>query len=214
MLKPSHEEGERLLAAEDFPLPAELEPEGEVDAKGLKSLVLGAGCFWCVEALFQSLQGVEEVVSGYAGGSAETANYDAVCSGTTGHAEVVRIRYAADQVSRGQLLQVFFSVAHNPTQLNRQGGDRGTQYRSAIFYANEAERAQAEDYMQALEAASAWSAPLVTQLEPLEAFYPAEGYHQNFVTRNPRQPYVQAVATPKLEQLETAFADYLLPRAN
>lgn len=210
MLKRMDVGGERLLSAEEFPLAAELEPQGEVEAEGLKTLVLAAGCFWCVEAVFQSLQGVREVVSGYAGGDSATANYDQVCSGTTGHAEVVRIRYAPQEISRGRLLQVFFSVAHNPTQLNRQGGDRGTQYRSAIFYSNEAEKAQAEAYIQQLEQAKAWSAPIVTGLEPLEAFYPAEGYHQNFVRLNPSQPYVQAVAAPKLEQLQAAFSDYLL----
>lgn len=202
-------EGERLLSAEDFPLPAEQEPEGALDDQGLKTLVLAAGCFWCVEAVFQALQGVREVISGYAGGSRETANYEQVCSGRTGHAEVVKVRYDPREVSRGQLLQVFFSVAHNPTQLNRQGGDQGTQYRSAIFYSTEAEKAQAEAYLQQLDGVSAWSAPLVTRLEPLETFYPAEGYHQNFVRQNPGQPYVQAVASPKLKSLQQELAAYL-----
>ncbi|MDR9467851.1 peptide-methionine (S)-S-oxide reductase MsrA [Marinospirillum sp.] len=209
MLQSMGSGGDCLLSAEDFPLPAELEPEGERDAEGLKTLVVGAGCFWCVEAVFQALEGVREVVSGYAGGSKESADYEQVCSGTTGHAEVVKIRYDAQVISRGRLLQVFFSVAHNPTQLNRQGGDRGTQYRSVIFYSNSAEKAQAEGYMHLLESLPAWSAPLATRLEPLEAFYPAEGYHQNFVRQNPGQPYVQAVATPKLEHLQRAFVDLL-----
>jgi len=209
MLGQTDSEGERLLSVEDFPLPSELEPEGEVNAVGLKALVLAAGCFWCVEAVFQALKGVKEVISGYAGGSRESATYEQVCSGATGHAEVVKINYDPKQISRGQLLQVFFSVAHNPTQLNRQGGDRGTQYRSAIFYSNAAEKAQAESYMQQLDRLSAWSAPLVTRLEPLEAFYPAEGYHQNFVRKNPGQPYVQAVAEPKLKSLQQEFTALL-----
>jgi len=209
MLQSTGSGGECLLSAEDFPLPDELEPQGEMDAGGLKTLGLGAGCFWCVEAVFQALEGVRDVVSGYAGGSGDTADYEQVCSGTTGHAEVVKLGYDPRVISRGRLLQVFFSVAHNPTQLNRQEGDRGTQYRSVIFYSNPAEKAQAEDYMHLLESLPAWSAPLATRLEPLESFYPAESYHQNFVRQNPGQPYVQAVATPKLKHLQQAFVDLL-----
>ncbi|WP_114418211.1 peptide-methionine (S)-S-oxide reductase MsrA [Marinospirillum perlucidum] len=204
-------EGERRLAPTSFPLPDVSEPEGESQQQGWKRLVLGGGCFWCVEAVFQLLPGVQQVVSGYAGGEASTANYEAVCSGQTGHAEVVAIDYDPVEISRGRLLQVFFSVAHNPTQLDRQGADRGPQYRSVIFYQTEQEKHQAQAYIQQLEAAGAWSQPLVTRLEALEAFYPAEDYHQDFVRQHPGQPYVEAVARPKLEQALANFSCPLPP---
>lgn len=194
---------------ETFPLPAVAEPEGEQDSQGLKTLVVGGGCFWCVEAVFQSLQGVQQVISGYAGGDAETATYEQVCSGNTGHAEVVQIHYDPQQTSRGFLLKVFFSVAHDPTQLNRQGNDRGTQYRSSVFYVNQAEKAQVEEYLQLLNQRKLWPQPLVTSVEPLDAFYPAEAYHQNFARENPGQPYIQAVSQPKVNKLKQEFACYL-----
>src|SRR6476646_6178742 len=142
--------------------------------------VLAGGCFWCTEAVFRRLRGVEEVVPGYAGGAADVANYKAVCSGRTGHAEVIRISYDPKQVSYGQLLKVFFSVAHDPTQKDRQGNDVGTQYRSAIFPADDAQRRVAQAYMEQLERAKVFNGPLATTIEPLEAFFLAESYHHNY----------------------------------
>ncbi|MDX1756797.1 MAG: peptide-methionine (S)-S-oxide reductase MsrA [Marinobacter sp.] len=191
-----------------FPDPELDLPAGSGEAQ---SVVLAGGCFWCVEAVFLALDGVVSVASGYAGGSADTANYEAVCSGTTGHAEAVEVRYDPAVVSFGQLLKVFFSVAHDPTQLNHQGNDRGPQYRSAVFYGSEEEKRVAEAYIRQLDAAGVYPAPIVTSLEPLETFYPAEGYHQNFVARNPHQPYVLAVAAPKVEKLKEAFGAQLKP---
>ncbi|GHD43417.1 peptide-methionine (S)-S-oxide reductase [Marinobacter persicus] len=172
-------------------------------------VVLAGGCFWCVEAVCQAIAGVNAVTSGYAGGSAETANYEAVCTGTTGHAEVVEVRYNPAQVSFGDLLRVFFSVAHDPTQLNRQGHDVGSQYRSAIFYETAEQRRVAESYIAQLNQAGVFPDPVVTSVEPLDAFYPAEQYHQNFANRNPRQPYIMAVAGPKMEKLANTWPDRL-----
>ncbi len=174
-------------------------------------LVLGGGCFWCVEAVYLAISGVSRVVSGYAGGAAGNANYDSVCSGQTGHAEVIEVHYNPSEVSVGELLKVFFSVAHDPTQLDRQGNDRGTQYRSAIFYENDEQKRVAEAYIRQLDDAGVYPAPIATTLEPLETFYPAEDYHQNFAARNPYQPYVMAVATPKLDKLIKGFPDRLKP---
>lgn len=174
-------------------------------------LVMGGGCFWCVEAVYLAISGVNRVVSGYAGGAADSANYDSVCSGQTGHAEVIEVQYDPSAVSFGELLKVFFSVAHDPTQLNRQGNDRGTQYRSVIFYENQEQKRVAEAYIRQLDSAGVYPAPIATTLEPLEAFYPAEDYHQNFAARNPYQPYVMAVAAPKLNKLVEGFPDRLKP---
>lgn len=173
------------------------------------TMVLAAGCFWCVEVVFRELDGVLEVISGYAGGTAETANYKAVCTGATGHAEVIAVKYDPSRISYGRLLQVFFSVAHDPTQLNRQGNDQGRQYRSAIFYADAAEQQVAQAYIAQLEAAKVFNAPIVTVLEPLAAFYPAEDYHQDYARQNPDQPYIAAVALPKVEKLRAYFSDRL-----
>lgn len=186
----------------DLPAPA---------SGGEQRLVMGGGCFWCVEAVYLAISGVSRVVSGYAGGAAENANYDSVCSGQTGHAEVIEVHYNSSEVSFGELLKVFFSVAHDPTQLNRQGNDRGTQYRSAIFYDNDEQKRVAEAYIRQLDDAGVYPAPIATTLEPLDAFYPAEDYHQNFAARNPYQPYVMAVATPKLDKLIKGFPDRLKP---
>lgn len=187
------------------------DPEHDLPAGDSREqrVVLGGGCFWCVEAVFLAVNGVSGVESGYAGGSADTANYEAVCSGQTGHAEVVDVRYDPQTVSFGEILKVFLSVAHDPTQLNRQGNDRGTQYRSAIFYETEDQKRVAEDYIRQLNAAGIYDDPVVTSLEPLEAFYPAEEYHQNFAARNPYQPYIMAVAAPKMEKLVDTFGDRL-----
>lgn len=185
-------------------------PDPEQDlpaAEGSQRIVLAGGCFWCVEAVYLAMDGVTRVVSGYAGGSADTANYESVCSGQTGHAEVIEVHYDPAAVSLGDLLKVFFSVAHDPTQLNRQGNDRGTQYRSAIFYETPEQKAVAEAYIRQLDAAGVYPDPIVTRLEPLEAFYPAEEYHQNFAARNPFQPYVMAVAKPKIDKFRDQFPD-------
>lgn len=178
-------------------------PQAGSDAR----IVLAGGCFWCVEAVFLAMDGVIGIESGYAGGSADTANYETVCTGTTGHAEVADIRYNPTVVSFGELLKVFFSVAHDPTQLNRQGNDKGTQYRSAIFYETPEQKRVAEAYIQQLNAAGVYSSPIVTVLELLEAFYPAESYHQNFAARNPHQPYIMAVAAPKVKKFIDHFGD-------
>jgi peptide-methionine (S)-S-oxide reductase len=175
------------------------------------SAVLAGGCFWCTEAVFRQLDGVAAVTSGYAGGSAESANYDAVCSGRTDHAEAIRIDYDPRRVSYGQLLKVFFSAAHDPTQLNRQGNDRGRQYRSAIFPATAEERVVAQAYIAQLDAASVFAAPIVTTIEPLQAFHEAEAYHQDFAARNPAQPYVAAVSMPKVEKLRKLYPEKLKP---
>ena len=171
--------------------------------------VLAGGCFWCTEAVFLPLDGVQSVISGYIGGVAETANYQAVCGGVTGHAEAIQITFDPAAISFGQLLKVFFAVAHDPTQLNRQGGDRGTQYRSAIFPVNAEQRAVAEAYIGQLNAAGAYPSPVVTTVESAGPFFPAEAYHQNFAARNPAQPYVAAVALPKVDKLERYFGDSL-----
>lgn len=170
--------------------------------------ILAGGCFWCVEAVYQSLNGVKSVVSGYAGGDQSTASYEAVCGGNTGHAEAVEVRYDPQLISYGQLLKLFFSVTHDPTQKDRQGNDRGTQYRSALFPEDDAQRSLAASYIRQLENAGAFTAPIVTTLES-GTFYPAEEYHQNFALRNPRQPYIAHVARPKVQKLRSAFPHML-----
>jgi len=171
-------------------------------------VVFAGGCFWCVEAVFEELDGVFDAVSGYAGGTEATANYKDVCSGKTKHAEVVKIIYDPSKISFGELLRVHFST-HNPTTLNRQGADVGPQYRSAIFYANDEERALAAKYIETLNKDKVFTSPVVTTLEPLKKFYPAESYHQNYVCENPDQGYVRAVALPKVEKVRKEFKDKL-----
>jgi peptide-methionine (S)-S-oxide reductase len=188
-----------------FPDPVEDVPTDQDAGRA----VLAGGCFWCVEAVYQPLDGVTSVVSGYAGGDAASANYEAVCSGRTGHAEVIEVRYDPHRISFGALLKLFFAVAHDPTQKDRQGNDRGPQYRSAIFPVDEAQRTVAQDYIQQLDNAGAFTAPIVTTLEPGHPFHPAEDYHQDFVRRNPNQPYITHVAKPKLEKLHAAFPELL-----
>ncbi len=168
--------------------------------------VFAGGCFWCTEAVFERVKGVTDVESGYAGGSAETANYKAVCGGDTGHAEAIRVTYDPSQVSYEQLLEFFFE-SHNPTQLNAQGPDSGTQYRSAIFYANEKEKEAAQAAIRKVDASKTYSKPVVTTLEPLKAFYPAEKYHQDYARQNPDQPYIRYNALPKVEKVQKKFPD-------
>ncbi|MGH7589707.1 MAG: peptide-methionine (S)-S-oxide reductase MsrA [Gemmatimonadota bacterium] len=189
-----------------FPNPIrDLEPTGP----GPRTAVLAGGCFWCVEAVYRQLDGVLEVVSGYAGGTAETADYKTVCSGRTDHAEAVRVTYDPARIGYGELLKVFFSVAHDPTQLDRQGNDRGRQYRSAVFYADEEERSVADAYIRQLDDAGVFVSPIVTRLEPLEAFYEAETYHQNYAELHPGQPYIASVAAPKVAKLRSHYGDWL-----
>jgi methionine-S-sulfoxide reductase len=174
--------------------------------------VLAGGCFWCTEAAFEQLQGVLDVQSGYAGGAKETADYRSVCSGTTGHAEVIRITYDLAKISYDKLLDVFFD-AHDPTQLNRQGNDTGTQYRSAIFYASEEEKRAAEAKIRELTERKRFPKPIVTTLEPLTAFYPAEDYHQDYARLNPEQPYIQSVSFPKVCKVREKHAGLIRPDA-
>ena len=182
----------------------------DVDASDAgDTLVLAGGCFWCTEAVYAQLDGVVSVRPGYAGGTASTANYDDVCTGSTGHAEAIEVVFDPGRVSVGQVLKIFFSIAHDPTQVNRQGADVGTQYRSAIFYANEAQRRIAERYIAQIDAARVFDARVATTLEPLDAFHPAEQYHHGYAARNPFQPYIRAVAMPKVEKLREVHADML-----
>lgn len=166
-------------------------------AKRSELATLGGGCFWCIEAVLLELKGVEQVESGYAGGAGPNPTYRAVCSGTTGHAEVVQVRFDPDRLAYEDLLKVFFAV-HDPTTPNRQGADVGTQYRSVIFFHSPEQRAAAERVMQDLETAKLWSAPIVTELAPAPTFYRAEAYHQDYYRHNPDQPYCRAVIAPKL----------------
>jgi peptide-methionine (S)-S-oxide reductase len=195
------------IAPEDFPEPAD---DLAGDAEGVA--VLAGGCFWCVDAVYRQLEGVLQVVAGYAGGTAETADYRTVCSGTTGHAEVVMIRFDPARITFGQILKVFFSVAHDPTQLNRQGNDFGPQYRSAIFVADADQRRVAQAYIDQLAAAKVYDDEIVTTLEPLEAFYEAEDYHQDYAARNPEQPYIAHISMPKVAKVRKHFADRLKAR--
>ena len=176
---------------------AEFDPKGE----GEKSIVLGGGCFWCVEAVFKQLPGVIVVRPGYAGDSEETADYETVSGGGTNHAEVVEVVYDAARVGLGEILKIFFAIAHDPTHVDRQGNDVGRQYRSAIFYADAVQREVAEKYMKQIERAHLFDQPLATALEPLTEFHPAEAYHHDYATRNPSQPYIRAVAQPKVEKM-------------
>jgi peptide-methionine (S)-S-oxide reductase len=172
---------------------------------GEQKLIVAGGCFWGVQGVFQRVKGVSRAVSGYAGGAKETARYDKVSQGDTDHAESVEITYDPKAVSLGELLRVYFSVAHDPTQLNRQGPDEGKQYRSAIFVANAEQEKIARDYIAQLSEAKAFSAPIVTTLEPLKAFYPAEAYHQDYLVRHPTQPYIVYNDLPKVENLKSLF---------
>jgi peptide-methionine (S)-S-oxide reductase len=167
--------------------------------------VLAGGCFWGVQGVFQHVDGVTAAVSGYAGGGADTAHYRLVGSGTTGHAEAVRVTFDPHRISYGRILQIFFAVAHDPTQLDRQGPDRGPQYRSAIFPQNDAQARIAAAYIAQLDAAHVFAAPIVTRIEPGKAFYPAEPYHQNYLARHPDEPYVAINDVPKIAALQRLF---------
>lgn len=188
-----------------LPAPALDMPTGIENAR--ETAVLAGGCFWGVQAVFQHTQGVLNAVSGYAGGQRETANYASIGTGRTGHAESVQITYDPKQISYGKLLQIYFSVAHDPTQLNRQGPDYGTQYRSAVFYTNASQKEVAERYVAQLDAAKMFPGKIVTQLTPLNAFYPAEAYHQDYATLNPRSPYIARFDLPKIANLKSVMPE-------
>jgi peptide-methionine (S)-S-oxide reductase len=191
----------------DFPDPKVDTPLTSEPAE--KTAVLAGGCFWCVEAVFKELRGVKSVRSGYAGGTASTADYRTVCTGRTNHAEAIEVVYDASQTTFGQLLKIHFSVAHDPTQKDRQGNDFGRQYRSAIFYSDDEQKSIAEAYIRQLNEARVFASPIVTTLEPLEKFYVAEDYHQDYAARNPGQPYIAYVAQPKVDKLRENFAEKL-----
>ncbi len=176
--------------------------------KQLEQATLGGGCFWCLEAIYKRVKGVETVVSGYAGGHVENPTYEQVCTDTTGHAEVVQITFDPKVISYEDILNIFWQI-HDPTQLNRQGNDVGTQYRSVIFYHNEQQKQIALKSKQALEAEKVFAKPIVTQIEPLTTFYPAEAYHQNYFDNNRNQTYCQLVIAPKLNKFKKRFTEYL-----
>ena len=195
------------LSAAAFPAPAV--DAAPVAGRQSATAVLAGGCFWGVEAVFERLKGVSNVVSGFAGGSKTTAHYEVVSTGITGHAESVEITYDPSQITYGKLLQVFFSLAHDPTQLNRQGPDSGTQYRSAIFFSTDEQKRVAEAYIKQLNEGRVFSRPIVTQVVPLAGFYAAEAYHQHFIDHNPDYPYVVYNDIPKLKQLEKQFPEWI-----
>ncbi|HML08284.1 MAG TPA: peptide-methionine (S)-S-oxide reductase MsrA [Xanthobacteraceae bacterium] len=191
--------------------PAVVIPAPTIDAAapagaGLQTIVLAGGCFWGVQAVFQHTKGVTAALSGYAGGDKSTAEYELVGTGRTGHAESVAVTFDPRQISYGKILQIYFSVAHNPTELNRQGPDVGTQYRSAIFYADDEQKRIAKDYIAELDKAHVFPGPIVTQLEPLSGFYRAEEYHQDFAVLHPTYPYIVFNDRPKVENLKRLFA--------
>ncbi|MCG8449652.1 MAG: peptide-methionine (S)-S-oxide reductase MsrA [Pirellulales bacterium] len=185
-------------------MPEESLPSGTKLAKA----TLGSGCFWCTEAVYQELQGVYRVVSGYSGGKSEKPTYQEICTGTTGHAEVIQIEFAPEQVAYEELLEVFWKT-HDPTTLNRQGADTGAQYRSVIFYHNPEQQSLAEAYKKKLDSSGAFSSPIVTEISPFDKFYPAEDYHQNYFALNADQPYCQAVIVPKIAKFRQVFANKL-----
>jgi len=195
------------VAIAGSPLPAPAVDIPAASVQGPQTAVFAGGCFWGVEAVFRHVKGVSKAVSGYAGGNFKTADYERVSTGSTGHAESVEVTYDPAQVSYGELLRIFFSVAHDPTQLNRQGPDYGTQYRSAIFFVNDDQKRVAQAYIAQLGQARAYSSPIVTQLVALPAFYPAEAYHQNYLALHPTQPYIVYNDLPKLAQLKQQFPE-------
>ena len=181
------------------------EMQDPVTTENLELATLGGGCFWCLEPVFEDLAGVEKVVVGYAGGDVADPSYEAVCRGTTGHAEVVQVSFDPRTISFTEILEVFFSV-HNPTTPNRQGADVGPQYRSVIFYYSEAQRSAADEVIERIETADVWEAPVVTERTPLSIFYPGEDYHQQYFRKNPNQGYCQAVIRPKVAKFRSEHA--------
>ena len=198
---PPYNDSMARVSPEEFPDP--IVDSALAEKVGQSRAVLAGGCFWCVEAVYKSLEGVSSVKSGYAGGAAETADYETVSTGATNHAEAVEVLYDPSRISYGQILKVFFSIAHDPTQLNRQGPDTGRQYRSAIFYADDEQRRVAEAYVDQLNKAKVFDEPIVTEVTPLKAFFEAETYHQDYAARNPLNPYIVINAQPKVRKLRS-----------
>jgi peptide-methionine (S)-S-oxide reductase len=194
-----------LSAASTFPNP----PNVPAPAKTSDTVVLAGGCFWGMQLVFDHVKGVTKTVVGYAGGDKRTADYETVSTGTTGHAESIQITFDPAQISFGTLLKVYFSVAHNPTELNYQDNDHGTQYRSSIFYTSDDQKQMAEAYVQELDSAKIYKHPIVTKIVPLQAFYPAEEYHQKFAVKNPTQGYIVAMDIPKYNNLKKQFPELL-----
>jgi len=197
------------VSPERFPDPAS---DTGKEAGPERAAILAGGCFWCVEAVYKQLDGVLSVVSGYAGGTAQTADYGTVCSGATDHAETVEVRYDPARLTFGQILKVFFSIAHDPTQRDRQGADVGRQYRSAIFYADDEQKRVAETYIRQLVAAKVFDGPIVTDVTKLDRFYPAEEYHQDYAARHPLEPYILFNARPKVDKVKKYFGELLAKR--
>ena len=200
----THGESRAAEAAVTIPAPTVDEP---ASAATTETTVLAGGCFWGVQGVFQHVKGVTKAVSGYAGGEAKTAQYEVVSGGDSGHAESVQVTFDPKQITYGQILQIYFSVAHDPTQLNRQGPDRGTQYRSAVFPANAAQQKVAADYIAQLNKTGTYSGPLVTSIEMGKTFYPAEGYHQDYLAHNPHDGYIVYNDLPKVEHLKQMFPE-------
>jgi peptide-methionine (S)-S-oxide reductase len=194
-------------AATNVPVPAAANDAPLAEAKGKQTAVFAGGCFWGAQSVFERVKGVLATTAGYAGGSAGTATYDQVTTETTGHAESVRVVYDPSKITYGQLLRVFFSVAHDPTELNRQGPDVGTSYRSAIFYSSDEQRKISLDYITQLDAAGVFPKKIVTQVVPLKGFYEAEAYHQDYALHNPNNPYIQVCDRPKIEALKREFPE-------
>jgi peptide-methionine (S)-S-oxide reductase len=193
-------------------VPAPNVDESRASASARETVVLAGGCFWGIQAVYQHVKGVISATSGYSGGSAKTAEYETVSTGETGHAESVQIVYDPSQVTFGELLRIFFSVAHDPTQLNRQGPDEGSQYRSSIFYSNNDQKRIADAYIAQLDLAKVFPRPIVTKVVPLAAFYPAEAYHQNYAALHPNQPYIVFNDAPKVEHLKQQFPDFYIAK--
>jgi peptide-methionine (S)-S-oxide reductase len=191
-------------------VPVDLEPSmtSKTTNPNLETVTFGSGCFWCTEAVFQNVRGVTSAVSGYSGGQTQNPTYEAICSGTTGHAEVIQVTYDPKEVAIEDLLRVFWRT-HDPTTLNRQGHDVGTQYRSAIFYHNDKQREVAEAYKKQLDESGTFSAPIVTEISKFEKFYPAEQYHKEYYNLNPNQGYCQAIIRPKVEKFKKEFSELL-----
>jgi peptide-methionine (S)-S-oxide reductase len=188
-------------------VPSPAAEEAAPSGGALQSVVLAGGCFWGIQAVYQHVEGVHQAVSGYAGGTSANPSYEQVSSGRTGHAEAVQVTFDPHKISLGKILQIFFSVAHDPTQLNRQGPDFGTQYRSAIFFSDETEKRVAQSYIAQLDRAKAFRRPIVTRIDPLTKFYPAEAYHQNYALTHPYSPYIVINDLPKVDNLKQLFSE-------